>query len=56
MNEMSSLLEQAIVDAKELKDAAIKNAEVAILEKYSEEVKSAVSQLLEVEEDEMGLD
>ena len=53
---MSSLLEQAIVDAKELKDAAIKNAEVAILEKYSEEVKSAVSQLLEVEEDEMGLD
>lgn len=52
---MSSLLEQAIVDAKELKDAAMKNAEVAILEKYSEEVKSAVSQLLEVEEDEMEM-
>ena len=32
---MSSLLEEAIVDAKALKDAALKNAENTVLEKYS---------------------
>ena len=32
---MSSLLEQAIIDATALKEAAIKNAENAILDKYS---------------------
>ena len=32
---MSTLLEQAIVDAEALKEAAIKNAEAAIIEKYS---------------------
>ena len=31
---MSSMLEQAIVDAKALKEAAIKNAESAIIDKY----------------------
>jgi len=36
---MSSLLEQAIVDASALKEAALKNAESAVLEKYSGEVK-----------------
>jgi hypothetical protein len=35
---MSSLLEEAIVDAKALKEAALKNAENAVLEKYSGEV------------------
>ena len=48
---MSTLLEQAIVDAEALKEAAIKNAEAAIIEKYSSEVKDAVSLLLEQEEE-----
>ena len=46
---MSTLLEQAIVDAKSLKEAALKNAENALLEKYSEDIKSAVETLLEAE-------
>ena len=33
---MSSMLEQAIVDAKALREAALKNAEQAIIEKYGE--------------------
>jgi hypothetical protein len=33
---MSSMLEQAIVDATALKEAAMKNAEAAILEKVFE--------------------
>lgn len=53
---MSSLLEQAIVDAKALRDAALKNAEQLVIEKYSDQVKEAVSTLLEQEEDlDMGL-
>ena len=51
---MSSLLERAIVDATALKAAALKNAENLVIEKYSSEVKDAVSQLLE--QDEFGLD
>ena len=47
---MSSLLEEAIVDAKALKEAALKNAEHAVLEKYSGEVKRALDTLLEQEE------
>lgn len=47
---MSSLLEQAIVDAKALKEVAIQNAERAIIEKYSDEVRSTLDQLLEQEE------
>ena len=35
---MSSMLDQAIVDAAALKEAAIKNAETAIIEKYSQEM------------------
>ena len=34
---MSSMLEQAIIDAEALKEAAIKNAESVLIEKYSEE-------------------
>jgi len=51
---MSSLLEEAIVDAKALKEAALKNAETAVLEKYSGDVKKALDTLLE--QDEMGLE
>lgn len=49
---MSSLLEQAIIDAKALKDAALKNAEQMVIEKYSDQIKDAVSTLLEQEEEE----
>ena len=49
---MSSLLEQAIVDVRALKEVAIKNAETAILERYSDEVRAAVTSLLEAPEDE----
>ena len=52
---MSSMLEQAIVDAKALKEAAIKNAETAIIEKYQDEVRTAVESLLEQEEDDLDL-
>ena len=52
---MSSLLEEAIVDAKALKDAALKNAESVVLEKYAGEVKSALDTLLEQDEG-LGLD
>ena len=48
---MSSMLEQAIVDAKMLKEAAIKNAEESIVEKYSDEIKEAVEKLLEQDEE-----
>ena len=36
---MSNLLERAIIDAKALKEAALKNAEQLVIEKYSKEVK-----------------
>lgn len=47
---MSSLLEQAIIDATALKEAALKNAETSILEKYSSEIKEALKSLLEVDQ------
>jgi len=47
---MSNLLERAIIDAKALKEAALKNAEQLVIEKYSKEVKDAVNKLLEQEE------
>mgnify|MGYP003640376435 CR=1 FL=1 len=47
---MSSLLEQAIIDATALKEAAVKNAETAILNKYSEDIRGAVESLLEQDE------
>jgi len=52
---MSTMLEQAIIDAEALKEAAIKNAEAAIIEKYSADIKSAVDSLLEAEDDELEL-
>ena len=53
---MSNLLEKAIIDAKALKEAALKNAEQLVIEKYSEEVKDAVGRLLNEQEmdDPMG--
>ena len=51
---MSNMFEQAIVDATALKEAAIKNAEQTIIEKYSEDIKDAVTQLLEQPEMPMG--
>jgi uncharacterized protein YukE len=46
---MSSMLEQAIVDATALREAALKNAEASIIEKYAPEIKNAVESLLEQE-------
>jgi len=53
---MSSMLEQAIIDAEALKEAALKNAEQVVIEKYSEEVKTAVDSLLEQDELDLGLE
>jgi len=50
---MSTMLEQAIVDATALREVALKNAEQAVLEKYSNQIKEAVEGLLEQEEIEM---
>jgi hypothetical protein len=51
---MSTLLKQAIVDAQALREAALKNAEAAIIEKYSTEVRETLDQLLE--QDELGME
>ena len=48
---MSNLLNEAIVDAKALREAALKNAETVVIEKYSEEVRETLNKLLEQEED-----
>ena len=47
---MSSMLDQAIVDAQALKEAAIKSAESSIIEKYSQEIREAVDGMLNQEE------
>lgn len=52
---MSKMLEQAIIDAKALKEAALKNAEAEIVEKYAPEVKKVMESILEAEEDEMDM-
>ena len=46
---MSSMLEQAIVDAKALRDAAIESAEEVVVERYSNQIKETVEALLEQE-------
>ena len=51
---MSNLLKEAIVDAQALREAALKNAEAAIVDKYSTEVRETLDQLLE--QDELGLE
>ena len=49
---MSNMLDQAIVDAQALREAAIKSAEKAVVEKYAPEVKQVVQKLLEQEPEE----
>jgi len=44
------MLEQAIIDARELKEAAQKNAQEAVIERYQSEIKEAVDKILEQEE------
>ena len=46
---MSNLLQEAIVDANALRETALKNAESAIVDKYSDEVRHTLEQLLEQE-------
>ena len=54
---MSNLLEKAIIDATALKEAALKNAENLVIEKYSQEIKQTMSKLLEeAPEDELGIE
>ena len=50
---MSSMLEQAIVDAAALREAALKNAEQSVIEKYAPEIKSAVESLLGDDDEEV---
>ena len=45
----SDLLESAIGDAEALKEAALKSAQEAILEKYAPQVKKAIQIILEQE-------
>ena len=47
---MSDMLEQAIIDAGALKEAAVKNAETLVLEQYSSQIKEAVQTMLEQED------
>jgi hypothetical protein len=48
---MSSMLEQAIIDADQLKEAAEKSAQETVIEKYQDEIRSAVETILEQEEE-----
>ena len=52
---MSNLLKEAIVDASALREAALKNAESSVIDKYSAEVRATLNQLLE-QDDLMGMD
>ena len=47
---MSSMLEQAIIDADQLKETAKKTAEEGVVEKYQDEIKEAIEKILEQEE------
>ena len=53
---MSSMLEQAIIDADQLKETAKKTAEEAVVEKYQHEIKEAINKILEQDEPDLGLD
>lgn len=50
---MSNMLADAIVDAKALKEAAMKTAEESLMEKYAPQIQEAVMNILEQEEDEL---
>ena len=47
------MLEQAIIDAADLRQAALKNAEQSVIEKYAPEIKSAVESLLGDDDEEV---
>ena len=51
----NKMLEQAIIDANALKEVALKNAEATVVEKYSRQIKEAVDNMLEQEEEELDL-
>jgi len=51
----ANILEQAIIDAKALREAALKNAETSILEKYSAEVRGAIDVMLEAEMEDQSI-
>lgn len=51
-----SMLEQAVIDAKSLKEAAVKTAEDELLKKYSSQIKEAVESLLEQDEAPLPID
>ena len=53
---MSDLLKEAIVDAKALREAALKSAETTIIDKYSVEVRNTLNSLLEQDELDLGGD
>ena len=39
---MSTMLEQAVIDATALREVALKNAEATVIERYSDKIKEAV--------------
>jgi hypothetical protein len=51
---MSNMLKEAIVDAKALRESALKNAETIVIDKYSDEVRKTLDHILE--QDDMGLE
>ena len=53
---MSNLLKEAIVDATALREAALKNAEASVIDKYSDEVRNALRQILEQDDLGLGID
>ncbi len=49
---MSQLLQNAVIEASALRDAALRNAESLLVEKYSGKIKSAIDEILEVDDEE----
>ena len=52
---MPSLLEQAIIDAKELREAALRFAENQVIEKHASELKGAIDSFLNEQEEPMDV-
>ena len=48
----NKMLQQAIIDAEALKEVALKNAESAVVEKYSRQIREAVDNMLEQDDEE----
>jgi len=48
------MLEQAVIDAQSLREAAIKSAQQEVLNKYSNEIKQAVDTLLEQDDEDLS--